>query len=159
MQNGGAIKKNKAMQYNIACYPGAAGAVVWVLSVWGFVYYIQPDILLRLPCTAYVGTQATAQALAAGPRVILLALYHGGQAFTPHARTRLLHMPTKPKSKAPQSHPRSCFFRPHARFLSLACRASCWSSVLCPMACGAGSQTLGPNPNSNAPGTQTNHRH
>jgi hypothetical protein len=28
-------------------------------------------------------------------------------------------------------------------------------SVLCPMACGAGSQTLGPNPNSNAPGTQT----
>jgi hypothetical protein len=55
MQNGGAIKKNKAMQYNIACYPGAAGAVVWVLSVWGFVYYIQPDILLRLPCTAYVG--------------------------------------------------------------------------------------------------------
>ena len=49
----------------------------------------------------------------------------------PHARTRLLHMPTKPKSKAPQSHPRSCFFRPHARFLLLACRASCWSSVLC----------------------------
>jgi hypothetical protein len=43
------------MQYNIACYSGAAGAVVWVLSVWGFVYYIQPDILLRLPCTAYVG--------------------------------------------------------------------------------------------------------
>ena len=54
--------------------------------------------------------QATAQALAAGPRVILLALYHGGQAFTPHKRTRLLHMPTKPKSKAPQSHPRSFFF-------------------------------------------------
>ena len=27
--------------------------------------------------------------------------------------------------------------------------------MLCPMACGAGSQTLGPNPNSNAPGTQT----
>jgi hypothetical protein len=36
------------MQYNIACYPGAAGAVVWVMSAWGFVYYIQPDILLRL---------------------------------------------------------------------------------------------------------------
>jgi hypothetical protein len=48
-------------------------------------------------------TQATAQALAAGPQVILLALCHGGQAFTPHARTRLLHMPTKPKPKAPQS--------------------------------------------------------
>jgi hypothetical protein len=33
---------------------------------------------------------------------------------------------TKPKSKAPQSHPRSCFFRPHARFLLLACRWEPW---------------------------------
>jgi hypothetical protein len=60
------IKQYNVIQCNIACAlgaacvcaPGAAGAAVWVLSVWGFIYYIQPDILLRLPCTAYAGGTA-----------------------------------------------------------------------------------------------------
>jgi hypothetical protein len=67
-------------------------------------------------------TQATAQALAAGPRVILLALYHGGQAFTPHALACFICQ-LNPHQKHLNPIPEVVFFDPMPAFC-------CWRAAL-----------------------------